>query len=56
MKLENIQNCSLKLKVYGINYLGRVYYNWQQTFPDLPFIEELRRAFRHTWVGYNMDW
>jgi hypothetical protein len=37
------------------NYLGRVYYNWQQTFPDLPFIEELRRAFRHTWVGYNTE-
>lgn len=37
------------------NYLGRVYYNWHQTFPDLPFIEELRRAFRHTWVGYNTE-
>ena len=37
------------------NYLGRVYYNWQQTFPDLPFIEDLRRAFHNTWVGYNTE-
>ena len=37
------------------NYLGRVYHNWQQTFPDLPFIEDLRRAFHNTWVGYNTE-
>jgi hypothetical protein len=37
------------------NYLGRVYYNWQQTFADLPFIEDLRRAFHNTWVGYNTE-
>ncbi len=37
------------------NYLGRVYYNWQQNFPDLPFIEDLRRVFHHTWVGYNTE-
>ncbi|MDS3860562.1 Eco57I restriction-modification methylase domain-containing protein [Thermosynechococcaceae cyanobacterium BACA0444] len=37
------------------NYLGRVYHNWQQTFPDLPFIEDLRRAFYNTWVGYNTE-
>ncbi|MFM7885771.1 MAG: Eco57I restriction-modification methylase domain-containing protein, partial [Pseudanabaena sp.] len=37
------------------NYLGRIYYNWQETFPDLPFIEELRKGFRNTWVGYNTE-
>ena len=37
------------------NYLGRVYYNWEQNFPDLPFIEDLRRVFHHTWVGYNTE-
>ncbi|AVZ31024.1 Eco57I restriction-modification methylase domain-containing protein [Nodularia spumigena] len=37
------------------NYLGRVYHNWQQTFPDLPFIEDLRRAFHNTWMGYNTE-
>jgi type I restriction-modification system DNA methylase subunit len=37
------------------NYLGRVYYNWEQNFPDLPFIEDLRKVFRHTWVGYNTE-
>ena len=37
------------------NYLGRVYYHWQQTFPDLPFIEDLRRAFHNTWIGYNTE-
>ena len=37
------------------NYLGRVYYNWEQNFPDLPFIEEIRKVFRHTWVGYNTE-
>lgn len=37
------------------NYLGRIYYNWQETFADLPFIEELRKGFRNTWVGYNTE-
>ena len=37
------------------NYLGRVYYNWEQNFPDFPFMEEIRRVFRHTWVGYNTE-
>ncbi|MDD1427966.1 Eco57I restriction-modification methylase domain-containing protein [Dolichospermum sp. ST_sed9] len=37
------------------NYLGRVYYNWQQMFPNLPFIEQLRQAFRSTWVDYNTE-
>ncbi len=37
------------------NYLGRVYYHWQQNFPDLPFIEDLRRAFHNTWIGYNTE-
>jgi len=37
------------------NYLGRVYYNWEQNFPDLPFIEDLQKIFRHTWVGYNTE-
>jgi type I restriction-modification system DNA methylase subunit len=37
------------------NYLGRVYYNWQQTFPNLPFIEQLRQAFRSTWLDYNTE-
>jgi hypothetical protein len=37
------------------NYLGRLYYNWQTTLPDLPFIEQLRNGFRHTWVGYNTE-
>ncbi|MBJ7900973.1 MAG: N-6 DNA methylase [Cyanobacteria bacterium RI_101] len=37
------------------NYLGRVYYSWQQNFPDFPFMEDLRRIFRHTWVGYNTE-
>ena len=37
------------------NYLGRIYYNWQETFADLPFIEELRKGFRNTWIGYNTE-
>ena len=37
------------------NYLGRVYDNWQQTFPNLPFIEQLRQAFRSTWLDYNTE-
>lgn len=37
------------------NYLGRLYYNWQQTFYDLPFIEQLRNGFRNTWAGYNTE-
>jgi hypothetical protein len=37
------------------NYLGRVYYNWQQTFPNLPFIDQLRQAFRSTWLDYNTE-
>ena len=37
------------------NYLGRIYYNWQETFADLPFIEDLRKGFRNTWVGYNTE-
>ncbi|MGB3207222.1 MAG: N-6 DNA methylase [Crinalium sp.] len=37
------------------NYLGRIYYNWQQTLYDLPFIEQLRNGFRNTWAGYNTE-
>jgi len=37
------------------NYLGRLYYNWQQTLYDLPFIEQLRNGFRNTWAGYNTE-
>ena len=37
------------------NYLGRIYYNWQQTLYDLPFIDQLRNGFRNTWAGYNTE-
>jgi len=37
------------------NYLGRLYYNWQTTFYNLPFIEHLRDGFRNTWAGYNTE-
>jgi len=37
------------------NYLGRIYYNWQETFPDLPFIDDLRKGFKTTWIDYNTE-
>jgi type I restriction-modification system DNA methylase subunit len=37
------------------NYLGRLYYNWQKTFTDSPFIDEVCKEFRPTWVGYNTE-